>query len=104
MATREGKDEDAVSDQTIYSGSKHVPEENFPEVVPEQDYPEVDERYKQDLVSGEYQLKTVSRQRCGLSIRTFWILVIVLALVIIGAVAGGVAGGVTSKNHKKSTR
>ncbi|KAI0110773.1 hypothetical protein GGR51DRAFT_75953 [Nemania sp. FL0031] len=44
------------------------------------------------------------RRKCGLPIRTFYIILVVVAVVAIGAIAGGIAGGLSSsKSHHSPT-
>lgn len=40
----------------------------------------------------------------GLSVRAFWIVVVLLVLVVAGAIGGGVGGGLAARNRAESSR
>ncbi len=40
----------------------------------------------------------------GLSVRTFWIVVVLLVVIVAGAIGGGVGGGMAAKSRADSSR
>ena len=40
----------------------------------------------------------------GLSVRAFWIVVVLLVLIVAGAIGGGVGGGMAAQNRADSSR